>query len=261
MFDALLFNPLYNALIFFIDVLPYADVGFAVILLTLLVKLVLFPLSLKAVKTNLLMRQIEPEVKKVREKYKDKQEQALKMMALYKEQGVNPFSSILLLLIQLPIVIALYFVFLKGGLPDIQVERLYSFIPVPETVHIEFLGLVDLASRSIVLAILAGATQYFQIKLSLPPQGPRSENATMQEDFARSLQTNMRYMLPVIVVFVAAIMPAAVPLYWLTSNVFAIGQELYVRRHIKPTLAQPESVEEEESTSVAQPQKKKKKKK
>lgn len=233
-FGVAFYNPLYNGLVFLISVVPYADVGIAVILLTIFVKLILFPVSIKAIKTQLSMRKLEPELKKIKEKYKkDRQELARKTMALYKENGVNPFSSILLIFIQIPIIFALYWVFFKGGLPSINVDILYSFISEPSVVNMNFLGLLEVSEKSAILALFAGITQYFQIKLSLPPMKERPEKPSLKDDLARSFNIQMRYVMPFIVFFISYAISAAIALYWTTSNLFSICQEIFVRRKIK----------------------------
>ena len=162
------YQPLYNAFVFLINVAPGANVGIAIIFLTIAVRIALLPLSHKSVVSQAKMRTIAPHVDKVKEQYKDnKQEQARKIMELYKEHGVNPFSGCLLLLLQLPIIFALYFVFFKG-LPDLKTDILYSFVVHPGTISMVFLGIV-LSSKSMVLAVVAAVTQYYQIKLSVPP--------------------------------------------------------------------------------------------
>jgi YidC/Oxa1 family membrane protein insertase len=90
-----------------------------------------------------------------------------------------------------------------------------------------------MAGKNVPLAILAGVTQHFQARYALPPVEPRKETATFQEDFARSLQVQMKYVLPIIIIFVAYVASAAVALYWITSNIFAIGQELYVKKQME----------------------------
>lgn len=229
------FNPIYNGLIFLLDVVPFIDVGIAVILVTVIVKLILFPFSLKMVKTQLAVKALEPEITKLKEDHKDdKQEQARKTMALYKERGVNPFSGFLLILVQIPVIFGLYWVFLSGGLPEINMDILYSFVSTPEKINMNFLGLIDVSAKSVFLAFFAGATQYFQIKFSLPPMKARQEGkASLKEDLARSFHIQMRYVMPIIVFGIAYAISAAVALYWTTSNLFAIGQEIYVRRKIK----------------------------
>lgn len=232
LFHEVIYQPLYNGLIFLMDVIPWADAGIAVILFTVLVKLVLFPLSRKAVETQLKMKQLEGDLNLLKEKYKDnKEEQARAVLGFYKEKGVNPFSGIILLFIQLPIIFALYYIFYKGGLPVVNESLLYSFVAVP-TVDMSFLGLVDIAQKSVILALLAGVTQYFQIRFSMPLPPPRTDKATFQEDLARSMNFQLRYIMPIFVTFIAYSISGAIALYWTTSNVFAIGQELYLRRKL-----------------------------
>lgn len=238
LFFLVVLDPLYNALVFLVSIVPGGDVGIAVILLTILVKLLLFPLSIKAVRTQLVMQELQEPLKLIQEKYKDdRQQQGLEIMALYRAKGVNPFSSILLLLIQLPIIFGLYWVFYKGGLPDIKPEWLYSFVTEPSVAAISmmFLGIVDMGGRSVVLSLLAGVTQFIQAKLSFPPLPPKKEGEepSFKDDLQRNLQLQMKYGLPVIVAIISYTISSAVALYWVTSNIFTIGQELYVRRHIK----------------------------
>ena len=235
LFNVGLFVPLYNGLVFLISVAPFSDVGIAVVVLTIVVKLILFPPSIKMVKTQLAVRELEPRIKEIKEKYKkDQPEQARQTMALYKEKGVNPFLGFLLILIQLPIILALYWVFFRGGLPVINEDILYSFIAIPKTINMNFLGLIDIGAKSVMLAFLAGVTQFYQMKLSLPPMKPRgSGTPSLKEDLARSFNIQMRYIMPVIVFVISYVISAAVALYCTTSNIFAIGQEIFVRKRIK----------------------------
>ncbi len=230
------FDPIYNSLVFFIDIVRGGDVGIAIICTVILVKTIILPISLKAARTQLAMQILEPKLAKIKEEYKDKRDvQALKTMEVFKEAKVNPFSSILLLIIQIPIIIALYFAVYTGGgiaLPLINTGLLYSFIPNPETVSMMFLGLMDITQKSIWLAALAGLTQYIHTRLSLPPSKPRDPNAepNFKDDFTRSMQMQMRYVMPILIFFVAYTISAAIALYFTISNIMAIGQE-YVVRH------------------------------
>jgi YidC/Oxa1 family membrane protein insertase len=233
-FHTVFYAPLYNGLIYLIDIMPWADVGLAVIVLTIVVKLILLPMSVKMAKTQIAVRQIDPEVKKLKERFKnDQQKQAEALMQLYRDKKINPFSGILLLFIQLPIIFALYWVFFRGGLPVINTEILYSFVPVPETVNMFFLGLIDMAARSFPLALGAGITQYLQGVLTLPPALPKKATGSFKDDMARGFQMQMRYVMPVIVFFVAYAISSAVALYWFVSNTFMIAQELLVRRRLE----------------------------
>lgn len=231
------FDPIYNGLVFFIDAIPGGDVGLAIIAITIVVKFILLPLSIKAAKTQKGLRTIEPELKALQEKHKDdRQALAQATMDLYKNAGINPFSSILLLFIQLPVVIALYLSVLSGGgvaLPNINVDLLYSFIPVPAGVDMIFLGFVDIAQKSWALAALAGITQFIHANLSLPKLEPRKPGAPsdMKADFARSMDMNMRYVLPAIIAIFAYTLSASIALYFVVSNLVAIGQEFLLRKH------------------------------
>ncbi|HBH71837.1 MAG: Membrane protein insertase, YidC/Oxa1 family [Parcubacteria group bacterium GW2011_GWC1_42_11] len=230
-FSTVFYKPLYNTLVLILAAVPGANVGVAIIILTVVVRSVLLPLSHKSVVSQAKMRSLAPHLEKLKEKHKDnKQEQARKTMELYKEHGINPFSGCLLVLIQLPVIFALYFVFFKG-LPNLNPEHLYSFVHVPSVVSMMFLGIV-LSKKSIILALLAAITQYYQIKLSIPPMAPAEKGAkpSFKDDFARSFNVQMRYMLPVIVFGISYSISAAVALYWTTSNLFSIGHELYVKR-------------------------------
>ena len=224
LWTTLCYQPLYNALLIAISVIPGGDVGLAVILLTIVVKLVLFPLTQKSINAQLKMKSLEPKLAEIREKITDKTEQSKKTFALYKENKINPFSSCLLILIQMPIIIALYMVFIHGfdGAP----VSAYSFVHVPQSFNLHFFGLVDLAKKSIVLAVLAGITQFFQGYLAKGRQTvPTGDD--MKSEFGRSMQMQMLYILPFMIVFIAYRVSAAVALYWITSNIFTIGQELY----------------------------------
>lgn len=232
LWHTIVYQPLYNTLIFLVGVLPGHSVGFAIILLTIIVRTALFPLTGKSIRAQKAMKELEPEIKKIREKYKDnKQEQAKKTMELYQEKGVTPFSGCLPLFIQIPIIIGLYLVF--KDLATINQTHLYSFVSAPSFLDMHFLSL-NLSGKSIMLAVGAGVTQFFQAKLSLGRQ-PLSTQTTgdkpsFQEDFAKSMQIQMRYILPVMIGFIAYSVSAAVALYWTTSNILSIVQELLIQR-------------------------------
>ncbi len=225
--------PLYNALIFFISVLPLHNVGLAVILFTCFIKIILFPFSQKAAKNQMDMKSLEKDIALIKEQYKDdKKTQAEKTMALYKDKGVNPFSGILLMLIQLPILMTLYYIFIHAGFPNINHLNLYSFTKFPEAaVSMNFLG-INVASHSNIFALLAALAQFFQVKLTLPaaPKKEKNSKATFGEELSRSMSVQMKYVMPAVIFLIARSFPAVVSLYLVTSSVFAIGQELYIQR-------------------------------
>jgi len=229
-FHTALYTPLYNGLILLTDVLPGANIGLAVIAFTIIVRLILFPLSKKAVQTQMQMRVVQPELAEIKKRYeKDPQEYAKKTMEIYRTNGINPFASIFFLLLQLPIIITLYYVFYRAGFPTIHTELLYSFIEVPTHVSMFFLGL-DIAKSSIILAILAAFTTFVQTKLTLPPAPKKTDERSFTNDLARSMNVQMTYVMPVIIFFIAWKIAGVVALYWFTSNLFTIGQELYMRK-------------------------------
>jgi len=236
-FSFILYQPLYNGLIFLMDVLPFVDAGIAVILFTIIIKLILFPLSKTAVTTQFRMRQLAPKLEEIKKEHKDdKQEQAKKTMELYRENGVNPFSSILLIFIQLPIIFALYYVFLKGGLPDINMDLLYSFVPAPENVNTMFLGTFNIIESSWILALAAAVTNFFQVRFSVPKyvsKKKKGDGPSFKDDLAKSMNVQMRYIFPLVVFFIAGSLSGAIALYWTTSNMFMIGQELVIRKTVK----------------------------
>jgi len=233
----ILYKPLYNVFIGFVGTFPWLDAGIVVILFTLLIKLILFPLSQKSVRSQIEMKKIQPAIDEIKIKYKDnKQEQALKTMNLYKEKGVNPFSGIFLALIQLPILIALYMVFYKGGLSEIHVDSLYSFIKAPEHINTIFLGLFDITQKNTILAIIVALGQFFQIKFTMPAikkEEGGKKDVSFQGELAKSMSMQMKYVMPVFMFFIARSFASLVSLYLITSSVFAVGQEIYMRKKLQ----------------------------
>jgi YidC/Oxa1 family membrane protein insertase len=232
-----LYDIFYNALIFFSHIGPAGSIGIAVIILTIIVRVILAPFSYKAIIHQVIQKKLEPARKKIQQDYKDdKKLQAEKMMELMRENKTNPFSSCLLTLVQIPIILVLYTVFLTGL--TIQPDILYSFVPIPETINLNFLGL-NLGERSILLGILTGIVQYFQIKFSPVMQENKSavvkpEDQDSQALMMQSMQKSMKFTIPVMVAIFASLpsIPSAVALYWLTTNLFTIGQELYITRKL-----------------------------
>lgn len=232
-FFTVFYQPLYNALVFLVSVIPGGSVGIAIITLTLAVRIVTLPLSHRAIIAQKKLRDVAPHIEKVKEQHKDdKQEQAKKIMELYRAHGINPLSGLILVVIQLPIIFALYYV-LSRGLPSFNTNILYSFVHLPDgALNMSILGISLAAKHNIILALIAGITQFFQIKLSIPPT-PKLATGTIpsfKDEFARSFSTQTRFILPIVIFGVAYTFAAAVALYWITSNLFSITHELYVKR-------------------------------
>jgi YidC/Oxa1 family membrane protein insertase len=217
-YNTIIYHPLLNLLVFFYNYIP--DFGVVIILITLLIRLILAPSFHKSLKSQQAMNALQPKLNEVKERHKDNKEaQAKAMMDLYKEHKVNPFSSCLPLLVQLPILIALYQVF-RNGLGN-KLDGLYSFIVRPEHINPYFLHFLDLSKPSIALGVVAGLAQFWQSKLMMPKtQGQDSTQKIM------AMQTT--YILPVISAIIAIKLPAGLPLYWIVTTLFAVAQQYYI---------------------------------
>jgi YidC/Oxa1 family membrane protein insertase len=243
LWNNLFYEPIYNFLIFIVNNVTFGDVGFAVILVTLVVKFILSPLTLKSVKSQVLMKKMEPEINQIKKDFPNKEEQAKKTMELYKKYKTNPMSGCLVVLLQMPVIFALYYVFYRGL--SINQEIIYPFIKIPEILNTNFLGILDLSQKSLVLGVLTGITQFIQGYLSNKkkkepdveiikgvPQLNINQPASFQEQMSKSMQMNVRYFLPIMIGFIAWKISAAVALYWIISNIFSIVQESIIRRRL-----------------------------
>jgi YidC/Oxa1 family membrane protein insertase len=224
-FNAVFYQPLYNLLIWFYEVLPFGGIGLAIIVLTIVIKGVLFPLTYKTLQGQKGMRDLQPKIKAIREKYKDdKEKQAQELMAVYKDNKVNPFASCLPLIVQLPIFFALYRV-LRDGLGEINMELLYAFIPNPGTIDAMWLG-IDLAEVSILLAVLAAAAQYVQVKTTMamkPPADVSGSSGAMDENMAANMSKMMLYFMPAMTLIIGVTsLPGGLMLYWLATTFITV---------------------------------------
>lgn len=240
-FSTILYDPLYNILVGLIDIIPGGDIGFAVIVLTIIVKFILFPLSASSIRTQIKMKEIDGDLKEIKEKYKDNREEMGKaMLELYRENKINPFAGIFLILVQLPVIIALYFVFARGGFPGVDPSILYSFVPEPSVVSTNFLGFIDLASNNnFLIALLAGVSQFFQTKFLMrhnEKELREKKDKTPMEEIAQKMQFQMKYVMPIFTFIFSFSLISVVGLYWFVSNIFAIGQELYIQKRIRNPL-------------------------
>ncbi len=222
-FYIIVYQPLFNLLIVFYNIVP--DLGVSVILVTALIKGLLYPMGLRAAKSQKEIQGVQPEIKKIKEKYKNNREvQAKEMMELYRRKGINPFSSILPLFIQLPVLISLFRIF-RMGLVEEQMQHLYSFVAVPEVLNSTFLGLVDLSEPHILFAVLAAAGQYLQMKMTMP-----KPTAKKEEEKPKAMQSQMTYFLPGFTFIILLRLPAVVGLYWLVTVAFSVFQQYIVKK-------------------------------
>lgn len=235
-YKTLFFKPLYNILVFLTAIMPFNDFGLAIIVLTCIVRLVILPFTHRSTVTQRKMKEIEPEISKVKEKYKhNKQEQTKKTMELYKAHGISPFSGFLMLLIQLPILFALFYI-LKDGI-SLMPDNIYSFVAYPEHIKTSFLGIIDMAKPNYILAILAGVSQFLQTHFSMPktPKVPKGQkqSSSFSGEFQKSMAVQMKYVMPAFILFAALRFSSGIALYWTISNVFAIVHEIIVGKKAK----------------------------
>ena len=231
-FNAFFYNPIYNALVALVALVPGGDVGIAVILVTIVIRLILLPFSLSAARTQRAMKTLEPKIKELKEKHKgNKEKEALETLSLYREARVNPFASILTVLIQIPVLLALYWVFYYEPFSTINTVRLYALTPVPDLISLEFIGIISVAGKSVVLAILAGLSQFLQAHMALSgTMKPSANDSSMQGNFQRVMGMQLKYVFPFIIAAISYTTSGAIALYFITTNLAGSLQEWHVRR-------------------------------
>lgn len=231
LFTTVFTEPLFNALVFFYNTIAVQDFGLAVIYLTAAIRIILWPLSHKALTSQKNLQELQPKIKEIKKKHKDDQEaQAKALMELYKGRGANPLGGCLPMLVQIPILFALYRVFLGGVDPAFLTDHLYSFIANPGVLHTTLLGLVDLSERSILLAVIAGGLQFMQSRMMMKNTGSAgsADNATAAA--AQRMSKQVMYFLPGITIVISLTLPAALPLYWIVTTLFTIAQQFVTMR-------------------------------
>ncbi len=237
-FNLILFEPIFNAVVFIYKYIP--DLGVAIVILTLIIRGLLYLPSRSSIRSQKSLQQTQPKLKAIQEKYKNnKEELGRQLMKFYKENKINPFSSCLPLLIQLPILIALYQAFLAVSQTDPtthillakQLQHLYEplrdfFANTP--INPISLGFINLsANKNFILALLAGAAQFWQSKMLLAKQPPKVAGAK-DESITAGMNKQMTYMMPIITIIFGLQFPAGLTLYWLFSTLFTVAQQYYI---------------------------------
>lgn len=232
-YNEILYRPLFNAMVFLQNVIPGGDLGLTIVILTVIIRALFTPLSLKTIKSQQSLKELAPKIEEVKLKFKnDTAAQSAAILRLYKENNVNPLAGCLPLLIQLPILIALYQVFIKGITVE-SLALLYGFVSAPEVIHQNFLGLFDVTQRSRLLTLFTGAMQFIQSKQSIAlstyggsPEG-RQYGGSNKEMAALSKQ--MLYFFPIMIIIIGWNLPAGLILYWVTTTVFSIFEQSYIK--------------------------------
>lgn len=283
MFTTYVAQPIFNVLVAIYAILPGHNFGLAVILFTILVRLILWPLVKKQLHQTKVMRKVQPQLKEIKAKTKgNRQEEARLTMELYKEKGVKPMSSILVLIIQLPILFALY----RGLYHVIQdPHQMYDFA-YPFLQHLGWMqqlghniglfdeslfGLIDL-TRSVsshgfyfpafVLVVITAIVQYFASKQLLPTskdaRGLRailkdagSGNQVDQSEISGAIGKSTIYLLPAFIFILGINLPSALVLYWLVTSAFAWFQQGLILREDEEEME--EMAESKTSKTTAKP--------
>ncbi len=236
MFETLLIKPLYNGFIYLIGVVPGGDVGLAIIVLTIITRIVFYPAFAASIKTQMGMQAVQGDLDEINKKYKDDSETRARLtLALYKEKGIRPFASLVALLVQIPVFLALYFALFREGLPHIAAELLYPFVREPSVVNVSFVGLIDLMQpHNIVLSAVVGLLQYAVAHFSMARVKTDHSTLPPERQMAHRMQKQMMlYVFPLLMATVSYSLPAAVGLYFATGNVISLGQEWLIRRQLR----------------------------
>ncbi|MFA4937062.1 MAG: YidC/Oxa1 family membrane protein insertase [Patescibacteria group bacterium] len=222
-FTTIFYQPLFNLLVWLYN-LTGSNIAIAIILLTVIIKLVLYPFSKQSLKSQKALQDIQPKINELKTKYKDDKEKMTKeMMALYKQEKVNPFSSCLPLLIQLPFLFAVFQVFRKGLNSD-GFNLLYPFVANPG--HIDpFIFSYDLSHPIWIFGVLAGAAQYWQTKMLMHKKAAIKSEGAKDENMAAAMNKQMLYFMPVLTVVFGFSLPGGLMLYWFINTVLTIAQQ------------------------------------
>lgn len=230
LFEIILYKPIFNSFVGLYDIIP--DVGAVILILTVIIKLALYPLTKKSIEAQKSLQEIQPKLEAIKKEHKgDQQRIAQETMKMYKENKVNPFGSCLPILIQLPVFLALYWV-LRNALTTYSFHLLYSFVPNPGSINHISLGFLDLAKANIFLAVAAGAAQFWQAKSMSRKKAPqKAGTGAKDENMMAMMNKQMLYFMPVLTVIIGFQLPGGVMLYWFLSTLFtAVQQQIMFKK-------------------------------
>ena len=249
-FDIILINPILNIMVAIYQLLIAIHVpsalGFSIVLLTIVIRLILFPFMHQSIKQQKKMQQLQPHLNKLKEKHKnDSKRLQMEQMALFQQHGVNPASGCLIMIIQVPILIGLYRVLLQAvnsttSLADINKRIYFPSMKLQHLWDTNFFGLslahtpAQLISHTgpiiLLVAVLTGGLQLLQSRMMMAPASdtPKTDKKKTEPDFATTFQTQSMYLLPVMVGFFSYSLPFGLSLYWNTLTIFGIIQQYIV---------------------------------
>lgn len=232
MFFTIFTQPLLNTLAFFVWLAPRNDLGIAICLLTVIVRLVLHPFQKFATGSQEKMQRLQPKIEAVKKKFADAKDKQLEaIMAVYKEEGVNPLAltggNLLVVMIQIPVLLSLFRVF-GGSVKSAFAAGLYAFTPRPGIINTVFLGVIDLKTPNVALAVVAAAAQFLQMRLTTKKMAATQEPGS----FGATFQKQSQFLLPLLTILIGVRLPAALALYWLVFTLLAVASELWMARKL-----------------------------
>jgi YidC/Oxa1 family membrane protein insertase len=237
LFHTIIYQPLYNILVLFYNIVPGKDFGISIILITILLRTILIPLYKKQIESQKKLQDLQPKIKELQERTKgNKEQQTKQLMELYKENKTNPFSGCLPLVVQLVFLIAIYQVLIKISSNGLTIDptQLYSFVSDPGKINQFFIFIVDLTKPSIVIAALAAIAQYFQTKMLMASQPAiTKKDDSSAPDMAQIMSKQMLYLGPFLTLFIGIKFPAGLSLYWLAGTLFMLIQQIMIERKSK----------------------------
>ncbi|MCX6794700.1 MAG: YidC/Oxa1 family membrane protein insertase [Candidatus Falkowbacteria bacterium] len=241
-FTIVFYQPILNLLVYLYNTISFHDLGLAIIFLTAVLKLILWPLGRSAIKSQKSLQDLQPKINELKKEYgNDKTALSRATMDLYKNNKVNPFSSCLPLLIQLPFLIAVYRVFRDGV--NNKLDYVYSFISRPETINLVSFGFLDLGKPSIPLAVLAGLAQFWQAKMMITKQPVVKTPGSKDESMAAIMNKQMLYFMPAITIFIGISLPGGLTLYWFVLTLLTVLQQLVTFRKKSGTAEENKIIE------------------
>ncbi len=233
LFRGVIKQPLFNLLAWLTNVLPGNSFGWAIVLLTLIVRLLLFIPNQRAMRGQQAMQHIQPQLQEIQRKYKnDQQALAAKTMELYKTHKINPLSSCMPMLLQLPFLLGVYYIVQEGLSPHLQ-PLLYSFQDGLNLSagNLQFFGL-DLSKANVFpLPILVAVAQWFALRFMMR-KAPNAAASSGMAGQMQQMQKVMQWAMPLMIGFFTATFPAGVGIYWLTSTLFGVGQQWLIKRQM-----------------------------
>lgn len=236
LFHTILYQPIFNAFVELYNIIPGHDVGLVILVMTILLRLLVYPLTNSSIKAQKSLQELQPKMDAIKKQYpNDQTKQSQEMMALYKTHKVNPFASCLPLLVQLPILWALYMVLRDGLSSHNLAQQLYPFVSNPGTINSMSLGYFNMLKPNWALAILAGGAQYLQAKMTMRKPAPKAAGAgAKDEDMMAMMNKQMMYMMPAMTVLIGFGLPAGLTLYWFFSTLLMVAQQWWLFRKNAP---------------------------